>query len=145
MLLLKRRKTFLSLNKFHFKERFFTGSMVMETAEVENALFISVAKDFSDTPGPRYSEQGEFSGEDFFGQLLLPKFQEAIKRSTTLVVDLDGTEGYASSFLEEAFGGLSRYFNDAAYVRQHLDIISTEEPHWKEKILNKYIPNGIHA
>ncbi len=116
----------------------------MKTVGTENSLSISIAKDFSDTPGPRYESQGKFSGQVFFQELLLPKFEEALKHNTKLTVDLDGTEGYASSFLEEAFGGLSRYLHDDKIVLEHLDIISLDEPHWKEKILKKYIPKINH-
>jgi hypothetical protein len=69
---------------------------------------LSIAKEFSVTPGPRSKADGEFSGEEFLESLLLPKFNEAEKAGEKLLVDLDGTEGYATSFLEAAFGGLAR-------------------------------------
>ncbi len=60
-------------------------------------------KDFSKFPGPRYASLGEYSGEVFRDQYLIPALKEG-----DIAVDLDGVFGYGSSFLEEAFGGLAR-------------------------------------
>jgi hypothetical protein len=66
---------------------------------------ISVAKDFSQYPGGRFYADGPYPGEKFRNELLVP----ALRASQSVVtVDLDGTIGYGSSFLEEAFGGLVR-------------------------------------
>ena len=69
---------------------------------------ISLAKDFSRTPGARYPQEGRFSAQDFRENLLLPKLQEAMKNNVKLEVDLDGTAGIGMSFLDEAFCGLIR-------------------------------------
>ena len=63
---------------------------------------IKVAEDFSPMPVGRYLADGPFSGEAFRKRLLTPSL--ALHEAVT--VDLDGVRGYASSFLEEAFGGL---------------------------------------
>lgn len=65
---------------------------------------IIIARDFSRTPGPRYIRQGPFSGEKFRESLLVP----ALNSARIVFVDLDGTSGFGSSFLDEAFGGLVR-------------------------------------
>jgi len=65
---------------------------------------ISVAKDFSRFPAGRHRDDGPYSGELFRDNTLCP----ALAQGTKVVVDLDGTLGYGSSFLEEAFGGLVR-------------------------------------
>lgn len=65
---------------------------------------ISVARDFSPDPGPRTIKQGRFSGEKFRALLV-----KALKENDVVIVDLDGTTGFGSSFLNEAFGGLIRY------------------------------------
>jgi hypothetical protein len=65
---------------------------------------ISVARDFTRYPGPRYESQGAYSGERFRRVLV-----NALKNGQRLIVDLDGTSGFGSSFLDEAFGGLVRY------------------------------------
>lgn len=75
---------------------------------MEQDIFLSIANDFTKTPGGRCREDGEFSGEQFRKELLAPKYLEAVRRNVKLVVDLDGVAGYATSFLEEAFGGLVR-------------------------------------
>lgn len=67
-------------------------------------MHISVARDYTPHPGPRYERQGKFSGERFRKMLV-----DALKKAQRLVVDLDGTSGFGSSFLDEAFGGLVRY------------------------------------
>lgn len=65
---------------------------------------IDVASDFSRTPGGRYYSDGPASGEKFREEFLLP----ALKQHEIVTINLDGTRGYPSSFLEEAFGGAIR-------------------------------------
>lgn len=65
---------------------------------------VSVAKDFTKYPSGRYKKNGNTSGEEFREKLLEP----ALKSGQQIEVFLDGTIGYGSSFLEEAFGGLVR-------------------------------------
>ncbi len=65
---------------------------------------ISIASEFSPFPGGRYRADGPFSGEEFRDDLLLP----ALRSNSRVTIVLDGTAGYRSSFLEEAFGGLVR-------------------------------------
>jgi hypothetical protein len=66
-------------------------------------MYVSIARDFSPHPGPRYRRQGPASGEEFRALLV-----EWLKQAERLIVDLDGTSGFGSSFLDEAFGGLIR-------------------------------------
>lgn len=61
----------------------------------------SLARDFSAHPGPRYKRQGKHSGEQFRDKLLT-----WLEEPGTIVLDLDGTSGIGSSFIDEAFGGL---------------------------------------
>jgi hypothetical protein len=65
---------------------------------------ISIANDFTKYPGGRYRKHGKGSGEEFREEFLVP----ALDRREPLTIILDGTAGYSSSFLEEAFGGLTR-------------------------------------
>jgi len=88
---------------------------------------ISIAEDFSDAPGARYLSDGPDSGEEFFEKLLSPRFQEATHRGKKLVVDMDGTFGYATSFLSEAFGKLSKTYGKEC-VLSTLVLISDEDP-----------------
>jgi hypothetical protein len=64
---------------------------------------INVGRDFSQTPGGRSKDKGPASGEEFRQRLV-----DILESGDRVVVELDGTEGYGSSFLEEAFGGLVR-------------------------------------
>lgn len=68
------------------------------------ACEINISKDFSTHPAGRYPTDGPFSGETFRKKHLVP----ALKKCDRIEVILDGTRGYPSSFLEEAFGGLVR-------------------------------------
>ena len=77
---------------------------------------IHIAKDFSRTPGPRKIVEGEFSGEAFLAGHLRPKYIEARQRRIKLLIDLDGAAGYATSFLDGAFGGLAREFPPAEVI-----------------------------
>lgn len=69
---------------------------------------LTIAKDYSRYPGPRYAEDGPFSGEEFRDKLLVPALKKAEQEGEKIVVNLDGARGYTASFLEEAFGGLIR-------------------------------------
>lgn len=66
---------------------------------------IDIGIDFSRTPLGRYHpKDGPNSGERFRQELLVP----ALKEHAKVIVRIDQVEGYGSSFLEEAFGGLVR-------------------------------------
>jgi hypothetical protein len=96
-------------------------------AQVAEHLTISVERDFSHTPGSRNVEEGAFSGEDFLHSILRKKYEQAEKEGIALLIDLDGVEGYATSFLEEAFGGLARIFGPKR-VLKILEFKSDDEP-----------------
>lgn len=96
---------------------------------------INVARDFSRTPGPRFRSEGQFSGEQFRERLLRPAFNDALATGRRVVVVLDGTAGYATSFLEEAFGGLARSLG-SEMVERLISVRSTEEPYLVEEVLD---------
>jgi hypothetical protein len=64
--------------------------------------------DYAPSPGGRFVSDGLYSGEWFRDDILAPALRQAAANSDILTVVLDGTSGYGSSFLEEAFGGLIR-------------------------------------
>lgn len=103
-------------------------------------IIISIAKDYTKTPGGRFIKEGPFSGEDFRIKILHPKFEEALKTNSTLTVILDGGYGYAPSFLEEAFGGLARQTRNRKVL--DIKIISEEEPIQIEKI-REYVKKAL--
>jgi hypothetical protein len=65
---------------------------------------INVSTDFTRFPSGRFKKNGTTSGEAFREQFLEPRIREG----QSVEIILDGTVGYGSSFLEEAFGGLVR-------------------------------------
>lgn len=95
--------------------------------------------DFTEYPGPRYDEQGPESGERFYVEKLNPFFVKCYKGNKDLVVNLDGTAGFASSFLDEAFGQLTYDFGEAL-LKERLHIVSTDEPEWPRMIMEETIP-----
>jgi hypothetical protein len=93
--------------------------------------------DFSVSPGARYIADGDFSGELFRKNYLYPKLAEAMCNDKILVVCLDGGYGYGVAFLEEAFGGLVRVEGESAVeIKNHLEIISDEEPNLINEVMN---------
>ncbi len=71
------------------------------------SITINIAKDFTDTPGGRYREDGSFSGQEFLENLLRPAYEEAIKTEKALIIELDDVYGYPSSFVSGSFGVLA--------------------------------------
>lgn len=95
--------------------------------------------DFTEYPGPRYDEQGPESGERFYVEQLNPLFMKCVSEEKLLVVNLDGTAGFASSFLDEAFGQLTYDFGKTI-VDELLRIVSGDEPDWPRMITEETIP-----
>ena len=103
---------------------------------------IDIGKDFSEVPGGRHHEDGPHSGQRFREELLVP----ALRKYDVVEVLLDNTEGYGSSFLDEAFGGLIR---DEGFTRDELSgrlvvtAIEARAQRYKRKIQD-YL-NQAHA
>lgn len=91
---------------------------------------ISIAQQFSPTPGGRYLADGPFPGEKFREDLLLPELR---KPGNIVTVDLEGTAGFGSSFLEEAFGGLVRRGFAVSDLKSRLKIKS-DRPSYPARI-----------
>lgn len=67
---------------------------------------IYIGKDFFDDPSGRYYTDGDGSGEEFREEVLKPLLSKLEK----LEINIDeNVEGYGSSFLVEAFGGLIKH------------------------------------
>lgn len=96
---------------------------------------LKISTDFSTTPGARYYSDGDDSGQKFYERKLKQAFEDAVADDEVLTIDLDGTEGYATSFLDEAFNRLAKDFGKEK-VRKHIEIVSTEEPDWVEEIFS---------
>ena len=102
-------------------------------------LTIDIARDFSETPAGRTEDDGPDSGERFRDKFLIPNLEKATRRNP-LIVSIDGLEGYASSFLEEAFGGVIRKTNHTyAGLREVLKIKAEPENHIYRNIIWRHI------
>ena len=96
-------------------------------------LVIDIAKQFAQSPGARYYSDGPKSGQEFYEKMLKESFQKAKSEGEKLKIILDGTDGYASSFLNEAFGLLGTNFGSET-VWNNLVIISNEVPKYITKV-----------
>jgi hypothetical protein len=105
---------------------------------MENVIIKVV--DFTEYPDVRYIHQDKDSGEQYYYDVVNPQFKSAVENGKKLVVNLDNTAGYASSFLDEAFGNLVYDF-DYNDIKRHLGIISNDEPDWIDIIMNEILPS----
>lgn len=106
---------------------------------MEKVYKIVIVRDFSEVLGGRYKSDGPNSGEQFRTEILLPAIQ-TLPIGRKLLIDLDGSYGYPTSFLEEAFGGLAREIGPDVLLDK-LDFKSDEEPSLIEEI-KEYIKNA---
>jgi hypothetical protein len=88
---------------------------------------IVICEDFSDAPGARYRTDGPKSGQEFFEDVLDEAFRVSLGKDELLEIDMDGTWGYASSFLSEAFGLLANKYGPDEVLRV-VRVISGEDP-----------------
>ncbi len=95
-----------------------------------------ISSEYSEFPGSRYINECMHSGEDFRKNHLSKIVKECLDNNQTLLIDLDGTAGYSTAFLEEAFGGLIReeQFNFREVMRT-LNFKSDEEPYLIKEII----------
>jgi len=96
---------------------------------------LAIAKDFAKSPGPRFEKEGPNSAEKLMNEKLLALFREILQTNGHLVIDLDGTTGYATSFLEHIFGGLAREFGKET-VLKHITIKSNRVPDYADESLS---------
>lgn len=85
---------------------------------------LNIAREFSRHPAGRYKSDGPFSGEHCRKNYLVPR----LRKGESLEVELDGTRGYGSSFLEEAFGGLVRVEGFSASELRTLLVLKSNDP-----------------
>lgn len=100
-----------------------------------DAITLKIAVEFSETPGVREEIEGDFPGEEFLKKHLLPKFEQALRENKKLVVDMDDTAGYPTSFLEAAFGGLVRHYHDKRLILRNIEFISKDDPFMVDDII----------
>jgi hypothetical protein len=83
---------------------------------------IDVAREYSDTPGGRYRDDGPYSGEEFRDKILIP----ALTSYAFVIVELSHAKGFAGSFLEEVFGGAVRKLGPE--IAGRIKIVSESRP-----------------
>lgn len=93
--------------------------------EIKDTLV--VAKEFTDTPGARDREDGDFSGQEFLEDYLSGRFEKAVVGNYKLLIDLDGLWGCPSSFVSGSFGALSME-RGADLLLKHLEFKSLKNP-----------------
>lgn len=98
---------------------------------------INISKEFSETPGGRKIAEGKFSGEEFREKILKNKYEEAVEKGEKLEINFDNCFGFASSFLEEAFGGMIRVHNKVG-ILNNIIIVSKDDETLEETII-KYV------
>jgi hypothetical protein len=100
---------------------------------------IVIAKEFSKFPFARYKRQSDTSAEQFRDEILVP----ALQQHERVTINLDGTEGYGSSWLDESFGGIVRM---GIYSREDLQYklsyVSEEDPSYIDEI-KQYINDAV--
>ncbi|WP_071146174.1 STAS-like domain-containing protein [Bacteroides ihuae] len=100
---------------------------------------INIAKDYSLFTGLRHCNISEKSGEDFYHTKLNTAFKEAFEKKDKLTIILDGVDGFAPSFLDEAFGNLVYDFG-LTNVKAYLEVASLLEPQWIDMITQQTYP-----
>ena len=111
-------------------------------------MIINIGKDFSTVPAGRYLNDGPNSGERFREEILK---SVVVNRNeydipVTIILD-DGVEGYGSSFLNEAFGGLVRkgYAKpDEVLKCFDFEYSDDEFDYYKQRIIS-YIKEAIYG
>lgn len=102
----------------------------------------NIAKEYSRCPGARYKAEGDFAGEEFRDDYLVPRINKAIKDGVKLIIVLDGSAGYSTAFLEEAFGGLIRVCKmDYGQIMNTIRFVSDEDPTYIDDI-NAYLKDA---
>lgn len=102
-------------------------------------VVLNVLREFGPMTGFRTYDDGPKSGQEFFDTLLKPKFTEALSKDVQLKIEMDGVEGYLSSFLNEAFRRLGNEFG-ADLVWDKL-LIEYNESHRVHEKIRKAIHN----
>jgi hypothetical protein len=104
---------------------------------------VNIAKDFSEVPAGRFTTDGDFSGQRFREEILLP----SLGTGDQVEIDIDGTAGYGSSFLEEAFGGLVRRGSCSRDELHRRLIIRTQDPSFSmyRAAIWRYIDHAARA
>lgn len=92
--------------------------------------------DFTEYPGLRHCDISDDSGELYYHKILNQEFKKSYENKEALTLILDGTAGFAPSFLDEAIGNLIYDFG-INIVKKFLVVISNEEPNLIDSLENE--------
>ncbi|MHB1174794.1 MAG: STAS-like domain-containing protein [Sulfuriferula sp.] len=90
---------------------------------MEQKIVINIARDFGRYPAGRYLTDGPYSGQAFRENILKPALSSG---NEIVYIEFDGARGLASSFLEEAFGGLVREGYNSQTLLDRLQLQSND-------------------
>ncbi len=102
-------------------------------------IVISVAKDFSRFPGVVFHLNDAARSAVAFRRMLTT----ALLSDKDVLVELDGTCGYSSSFLKEAFGGMINESFSSLELRRRMTVLSDKDPSLVEEIWSYVDPDNI--
>ena len=89
----------------------------------ESIRTYDIAREYTPYPAGRYKKNGPGSGEGFREII-----KEELEKGNKIRLVMDGTYGYGSSFLEEAFGGLVReHVLSANEIEKRLEFDTADE------------------
>lgn len=90
---------------------------------MNNQVTYVVAAEFSRFPGGRKRKNGQFSGEQFREDVVIP----LIDKYEFITFDLTGSAGYGSGFLDEAFGELGKILG-LREAKRRVKVIANDDP-----------------
>lgn len=101
----------------------------------------SIAGQFSVYPSGRLRKTGPASGEAFRDDFLIKLLED----TEPVEIDLDGTSGYPSSFLDEAFGGLVRNGYPRERLHQQFTFKASPENQLYVRMIWDFIDRNVRA
>lgn len=103
-------------------------------------ITVNIAKDFTRYPSGRFKKNGATSGEGFREQFL----ESPISKGEKVTVEFDGTIGYGSSFLDEAFGGLVRKLRISPSIIHENLLLKSSDPAIEAEV-KQYIEDAFKS
>lgn len=103
-----------------------------------NQVVINVA-DFSKLPGSRYRKDGDYSADEFFEDYVEKPLREITNNRHSkdhILLNLDGTLGYASSFVSQLAVRALGVCSNKRKLRKIMGIKSLEDPSQEEGFWN---------
>lgn len=92
--------------------------------------------DFTELPGARKKDDGNGSAEEFFDSFVKPMLDKV--NNDGLVIDFDGTWGYASSFVSELARRVNLYFEGKDFSETGITLVSNDDSTLIERFKKDY-------